>query len=122
MTPYNKACEKLEEDEERLDAKGDAGHRGLTARLNYLRQDRSDIQCAVKELSKCVAKPSVGAMKKLKQVIRYLKGAPRYVLKYAYQTKPEGLGGWADTDFAGCRVTRKSTSGGIIMHGRHVIK
>ena len=69
-----------------------------------------------------MAKPSVGAMKKLKKVVRYLKGAPRYALKYAYEEKPEGLSGWADTDFAGCQVSRKSTSGGIIMQGKHVIK
>ena len=53
--------------------------RGIAARLNYLGQDRSDIQNAVKELSKCMAKPSIGAMDRLKKVIRYLKGAPRYV-------------------------------------------
>ena len=29
---------------------------------------------------------------------------------------------YTDTDFAGCARTRKSTSGGIIMFGRHVLK
>ena len=48
MTPCDKTCGKLEEDEERLDAKGDARYRGLTTRLNYLGQDGSDIQYAVK--------------------------------------------------------------------------
>eukprot|EP00969_Alexandrium_andersonii_P274365 12126182-Alexandrium_andersonii.AAC.1 len=27
-----------------------------------------------------------------------------------------------DTDWAGCRKTRKSTSGGMVRHGRHVLK
>ena len=85
VTPCDKTCGRLEEDEEYLDAKGSTKYRGLTARLNYLGQDRTDIQYAVKELSKCMANPSIGAMKKLKKVARYLKGAPRYVLRYAYQ-------------------------------------
>ena len=29
---------------------------------------------------------------------------------------------WTDTDFGGCQKTRKSTSGGIIRHGKHIIK
>ena len=120
--PCEKGVKVLEEEEEYLDGKGSTKYRGMTARLNYLSQDRTDIQYAVKELSKCMANPSVGAMRKLKRAARYLKGAPRYILKYAYQSKPEGLGAWADTDFAGCQITRKSTSGGIIMHGEHVIK
>ena len=29
---------------------------------------------------------------------------------------------WTDTDYAGCAKTRKSTSGGVIMIGGHMIK
>ena len=29
---------------------------------------------------------------------------------------------WVDTDDAGCRDTRKSTSGGVILAGEHMIK
>ena len=29
---------------------------------------------------------------------------------------------WVDTDYAGCRDTRKSTSGGVILVGEHLIK
>ena len=29
---------------------------------------------------------------------------------------------WTDTDYAGCRETRKSTSGGLIMLGTHLIR
>ena len=44
------------------------------------------------------------------------------MLKHLCQEKPGALSGWADTDFAGCQVTRKSTSGVIVMHGGHVIE
>lgn len=29
---------------------------------------------------------------------------------------------WTDSDFAGCTRARKSTSGGVIMHGTHLTK
>ena len=29
---------------------------------------------------------------------------------------------WTDTDYAGCRETRKSTSGGIIHWGNHILR
>ena len=39
-----------------------------------------------------------------------------------WQSKPEFLEGFADTDFAGCQVTRRSTSGGVAMYGSHPVK
>ena len=66
--------------------------------------------------------PDEDDMARLKRAVRYLKDAPRFVNRYHYQGKPEGIGAWADTDFAGCERTRKSTSGGIVVHGAHVIK
>ena len=33
-----------------------------------------------------------------------------------------GLTVWRDADFAGCIKTRRSTSGGLVMRGSHVIK
>lgn len=29
---------------------------------------------------------------------------------------------WTDSDFAGCIKTRKSTFGGVVMHGSHLVK
>ena len=33
-----------------------------------------------------------------------------------------GVEAWSDSDWAGCRVTRKSTSGGIVMWGLHALE
>ena len=96
--------------------------RGMVDRLNYLGQDRSDIQYAVKELSANMANPVEDYMGKVKKVIRYLKGGPRHRTMYYYQSTPGNIQVWTDTDFGGCRKSRKSTSGGVIMHGEHVIK
>ena len=29
---------------------------------------------------------------------------------------------WTDTDYAGCQDTRKSTSGGVVLLGKHAVK
>ena len=29
---------------------------------------------------------------------------------------------FVDTDFAGCRVTRRSTNGGVLMRGKHCLR
>ena len=60
--------------------------------------------------------------KKLKRLARYLKDRPRMVTKFLNQVPPETIDGYGDTDYAGCRRTRRSTSGGMVMHGRHILK
>ena len=97
-------------------------HRALTARGNYLAQDRSDIQYAIKELSRGMATPTVGDRKQLKKLGRYLLERPRIVTEYNYQEEVKEIVGWSDSDYAGCRRTRKSTSGGAMMMGSHLIK
>ena len=50
-------------------------------------------------------------------------GAPRLVWTYAWSTgDAEKLHAFSDTDFAGCRRTRRSTSGGAILRGNHCLK
>ena len=48
-------------------------------------------------------------------------GKKRVVLKLGYQDNLETMDIWTDTDFAGCKKTRKSTSGGIARIGDHFI-
>ena len=43
-------------------------------------------------------------------------------MEFAYQEGDGVVTVWSDTDFAGCRKTRKSTSGGVITLGKHVVK
>ena len=97
-------------------------YRGIIARMNYLGQDRSQIQFAVKELSRAMTKPTEQDKGRLKKLVRFLKGCPRYINHYNYQGPVEGIIVWTDTDFAGRGKGRKSMSGGILQHGTHVIK
>ena len=59
---------------------------------------------------------------KLKKAVRYLKGKPRFRILYGYQQRPEAIEVWTDTGSVGCQKSRKSTSGGIVRHGGHIIK
>ena len=85
-------------------------------------QDRSDVQYAVKELCRNMSNPSLADWLALKRLARYLIGRNRVVLRYDYQEHHGVVDVWTDTDFAGCQTTRKSTSGGIVMFGSHMIK
>ena len=62
------------------------------------------------------------AVEQLKRLVRYLCGAPRIVWTYAPQAETGQLDTYVDTDFGGCLLTRRSTSGGVAMHGSHTIK
>ena len=97
-------------------------YRALAARCNFLAQDRPDLQYAVKEVCRGMAKPTEEDMHKLKRIARYLSQAPRLVFTWPFQHKPKILQVYSDTDWAGCRATRKSTQGGVICYGSHVIK
>ena len=80
--------------------------RAIVARANYLAQDRTDIQFAVKELARRMSKPDEEDWKALKRLGRYLVGNGRYVVGFRYQGWPEDLTVWTDADYAGCLRTR----------------
>ena len=44
------------------------------------------------------------------------------VVQYKEQRMPDELVIWCDSDWAGCRRTRKSTSGAMCMFGKHCLK
>ena len=54
--------------------------------------------------------------------MRYLVGAPRYVQQYLWQEFGRHIDAYSDSDWAGDRVTRKSTSGAVRMMGSHLLK
>ena len=51
-----------------------------------------------------------------------MKGTPRIVWRYDWQEAKKEVEVYTDSDWAGCMRTRKSTSGGVIKVGRHIIK
>ena len=105
-----------------LEAAEATKYRALAARLNYLSLDRPDLQHAAKETSKCMSSPRQGDWTKLKRVARYLMGAPRLVQEFKWQAKGQMVRAHTDSDWAGDKVSRKSTSGGVVSYGDHMIK
>ena len=110
------------EDDCQLDAADSRRYRGVTARLNYLAADRVDIQYAVKEAARGMSNPMKSGWSILNKIGRYLSGKPRLVIKSPWQVQQSLATSYTDSDWAGCRKTAKSTSGGIVMLGSHVIK
>ena len=76
---------RMEEEAEELGGLQAKEFRALAARANYLAADRADIQFAVKELCRGMAKPTRGDWRKIKRLGRYLIGKPRVVVNYVYQ-------------------------------------
>ena len=98
--------------------------RAMAARANYLAPDRLDIQFAAKEICRDMAKPRVASMAKLKRLARYLLRFRRGTIHFRAQPEADDtrVEVYSDSDWAGCRRTRKSTSGGVLMVGGGVLK
>ena len=95
--------------------------RACAARANYLAQDRADFSFACKEVCREMSEPKSGSWERLKRTVRYGLHMPRLVHHYRWQTAGE-IETYVDSDWAGCVLTRKSTSGGAIMLGDHLVK
>ena len=96
--------------------------RALTARCNYISPEVPDIASAVEELSRNMSKPTKGDWLKLKRLGRYLVGRPRLQQAYPWQSPQNILKVFTDADWAGCKGSRRSTTGGCAMLGRHTLK
>ena len=95
--------------------------RGLAARSNYLSADRIDLQVSAKEICRFMSCPTELSMNGLTKLGRYLLGHKRLVYTYPWQ-EASGIDVYSDTDWSGCPRTRRSTSGGCVMIGAHVIR
>jgi hypothetical protein len=112
----------LEHDKNELYPIMHARFRANVARAMYLAQDRTDIMYAVKELARRTPTPNEGDWNKLKKLARYVVGKIRVVVRFDRQEWDSRIIAWTDTDYAGCLRARKSTSGGVIRIGKHIIR
>ena len=100
----------------------DKAYRALVATVHYLATDQPDLQFASKEACRDMAAPDGRSWAKVKRIGRYLVGREQVAWQFPWK---EGHGGWTvtvDSDWAGDRDTRRSTSGGIICLGNHCIR
>ena len=69
-----------------------------------------------------MSKPGVADWLELSRAAKYLVGAPRLIQVFEWQECPHKLHTFTDSDWAGDRETRRSTSGGAVTFGRHTLK
>ena len=119
---HHEVSDSESEEDKELSADEARRYRAITARLNYLAVDRVDIQYSVKEAARHMATPRVSSWKLVNKIGRYLLGRPRLVMRFRWQSPNETVTAFTDSDWAGCAKTSRSTSGGIICIGEHVIK
>ena len=121
-TPEVSIAVAIEDDPRLLIADEARLYRGVAARCNYLAQDRVDIQYPCKECSRRMARPRQGDWAALKRIGRYFKGSPRLIQHFRWQEMPKTVDVFTDSDWAGCRSTCRSTSGGVTRFGAHTLK
>merc|ERR1712107_707266 len=90
----------------------------------FLSHDREDIMSTSKELARWSSRPTAGNLEGMKHMAGYISANMRVVYKFAWRDpEPQRkLVVKVDTDFAGCLVTRRSTSGGCLMLNNCLVK
>nr|GFA36394.1 hypothetical protein [Tanacetum cinerariifolium] len=94
-------------------------YRSMTGDLMYLTSSRPDIAHANCLCARYQAKPTEKHLKEVKRIFRYLRGTVNMRLWY---TKDSGfeLTEFSDADYARCKDTFKSTSGGVQFLGENL--
>ena len=110
------------ESEDFLDHERFKKYQSICARANFLSVDRMDIQFATKECCRGMSKPTIRDWSRLKRLGRYIVGHKRLIYTYELQDDVGSLTTCSDANWASNKTDRKSTSGGVIMHGKHYIK
>ena len=100
-----------------LSLAGTTRYGALAATASFLAIDRGDIVCCAEELTRHMATPTTAVWEKVVRLGRYLKNNPRVRLWYKFQETPCQLETYSDTDCAGCKRTRRSTTGGYTVAG-----
>ena len=114
-------------DNKPLDGKAKEIFASCVGSATYLSQDRPDIKFACKELAKRIRDPRECDMQNLKVLGRYLRGTMQvgHVTKLNEQVDSVAgipLQGFCDSDWAGDKEDRKSTSGQVIVLGGTVVE
>ena len=124
MTPVDEEIEtKFMDDQGRdmqdvCDREHSVLYKSVGARLNYLSLDRPDCQYGIKEICRRMADTTWRYLARIKQMGRYLLKRPRPIRKYRFQGDEGRVRVISDANWAGCKLTRKSTSGGCVYFGQ----
>jgi len=95
-------------------------YRCMIGSLLYLTASRPDIMFATCVCARYQAAPRESHLTAVKRIFRYLKGTPRLGIWYPVSNNAN-LIAFSDSDLAGCKMTRKSTSGGCQFIGNCLV-
>ena len=95
-------------------------YRGMIGSLLYLTASRPDIMYSTCLCARYQANPREPHLIDVKRIFRYLKGEPNLWLWYPRETD-FNLVGYSDSDFAGCKIDRKITSGSCQFLGGRLV-
>ncbi|XP_022007470.1 uncharacterized mitochondrial protein AtMg00240-like [Helianthus annuus] len=95
-------------------------YRAMIGSLMYLTASRPDIMFAVCLCVRYQANLKESHMKAVKHILRYLKGKPKLGLWYPAASDLKFVA-YTDSDFGGCKSTRKSTTGGCQFLGGRIV-
>ena len=93
-------------------------YRSVVGKLMWLMPLRPDLNFATKELSRALQGPTEEDYAKLKHLVKYLSATRNYEFtispSHTSSTDRATITSYVDSDWAGCKATRKSTSGGVL--------
>jgi hypothetical protein len=95
-------------------------YRSMIGSLLYLCASRPDIMLSVCMCARFQADPKEVHLRTVKIILRYLVHTPKFGLWYPKESTFD-LIGYSDTDWAGCKIDRKSTSGTCQFLGRSLV-
>ncbi|KAK1414964.1 hypothetical protein QVD17_30730 [Tagetes erecta] len=95
-------------------------YRSMIGSLMYLTASRPDIMYSVCVCARYQSDPKESHLVAVKRIFRYLKGKPNLGLWYPYEGNFE-LYSYSDSDFGGCALDRKSTTGGCQFLGPRLV-
>ncbi|XP_071725911.1 uncharacterized mitochondrial protein AtMg00810-like [Rutidosis leptorrhynchoides] len=95
-------------------------YKAIIGSLMYLTASRPDTMFATCLCAHYQAQPNVNHMLAAKKIMRYLKGTPSLGLWYP-RKDGFGLTTYSDSDYGGCKIDFKSTSGGCQFLGSRLV-
>jgi hypothetical protein len=95
-------------------------YRSLIGSLLYVTASRPDVMFSVCMCARYQASPRESHLTAAKRILRYLKQTRDVGLWYPKGSKFE-LIGYSDSDYGGCKINRKSTSGTCQLLGRSLV-
>jgi len=118
--PSTKALWQTVENDRPLEDNDIALYRTCVGKLLYSSEEHIDSMYIIKELSRRLLAPCDEDMARLKHLVRYLSARDR-VFNTCSGINDGKITVWTDSDWAGCKTSRKSTDGVLCMFGGSVV-